>query len=123
MCDFNMNAVREKCEHEVDIFMNNVVERSGIWYNEYGGAIVHPINSYFCADDVKYKMVIIDEVLYFKILPSGVGFILNDDNIIYDGYFIRDEMDRQNTQVRRCLYQVDLESSFYCGQTQVNMYI
>ena len=46
-----------------------------------------------------------------------------DDNIIYDGYFIRDEMDRQNTQVRRCLYQVDLESSFYCGQTQVNMYI
>ncbi len=120
MCDFNTNENREKCEDAVDIFMN-VGGRD--WYNEYGGTIEHPIYTYSCADDVKYKMVIIDEVLYFKILPSGVGFILNDDNIIYDGYFISDEMDQQNAQVRRCLYAVDHECSLYCGETKVNMYI
>ena len=122
MCDFNTNENREKCEDAVTTFMTVMGEIGTLWHNEYGGTIEHHIYTYTCANDVKVKTFIINEVLYFKVFPNNMEFIPNDSTI-YDGYFITDEMDQQNAQVRRCLYAVDHECSLYCGQTQVNMYI
>jgi hypothetical protein len=122
MCDFNTNDNRKKCEDAVTVFISAMNAAGRLWSNEYGATIQHPIYTYSWGHAVKSKMVIIDEVLYFKVLPNNMEFIPNDSTI-YDGYFISDEMDQQNAQVQRCLYSVNHEFSFYCGQTKVNMYI
>lgn len=124
-CDFNSNAVREECEAVVTEFITVMNETGMLWHNEYGGtiAIEHPTYTYRCANDTKVNMVIINEVLYFKVLPNNNMEFIPNDSTIYDGYFISDEMDHQNVQVRRCLYAVEHECSIQCGQTTVNMYI
>ena len=120
MCDFNSNAVREECEAVVTNFITVMNEIGKLWHNEYGGTFEHPTYTYSGADDTKVNMVIINEVLYFKVLPNNN---MEFNSTIYDGYFISDEMDQQNAPVQRCLYAIEHECSIQCGQTTVNMYI
>jgi hypothetical protein len=117
MCDFNTN-IQDECEAElIDYFAIQFADEI-VWSNEYGGT------NYTSTDDFEIKMITINNILYFKILPKHMEFSHND-NTRYDGYFIFRTISTENEVDAsvRCLTDVDHVRNIVFGRSNVSMYI
>ena len=92
----NLKSIREWCIEEVSYYIEDLIE-DGNWYNEYGylasdNGLSHLSHSpkYESIDDFFVSTHLINDTLYYKILPKGAtkencSFLRKPRN--FDGYF------------------------------------